>query len=81
MLKSAFPCVFMFLILAGCTSNVQMANNKGQKAECRTASFGIVGTLVAASMQQSCVEQYQKDGFHQVSATGLPLAPTSQPKQ
>jgi hypothetical protein len=81
MFKSVFPYVFLFLILASSTSNVEMANNKGQKAECRTASFGIVGTLVAASMQQSCVQEYQKNGFHQVSATGLPLTATSQPKQ
>jgi len=68
MVTRVFPIVLLALLLAGCTSNVQMANAKGQVAHCQTTSFGVIGTLVAASMQQACINDFKSKGFHQVTA-------------
>lgn len=70
-------CAILALGLANCTSNVQMANAEGQKVQCRTVSFGLLGTLMAASMQQTCIDDYQKQGFHDVTARASPPSPAS----
>jgi hypothetical protein len=80
--RGVFLCVLTVGVLTGCTSNVQMADGKGQAAECRTTFFGVIGTLVAASAQQTCIDEYQKKGFHQVATASSPsTAPTGQAKQ
>jgi hypothetical protein len=68
MLRGILLSAALLSTLGGCASNVQLANNKGQEARCNTVSFGLLGTLVAASMQQTCIDQYEKRGFHQVPA-------------
>jgi hypothetical protein len=72
-------------ILGGCAApSAQMANNKGQVAGCRAVGFGVLGTLAAVSMYQTCVNEYQKQGFHQVAArpasATAPAAATAKPK-
>jgi hypothetical protein len=83
MLRGVIVCVFLVSVLAGCTSNIQMADGKGQSVECRTTSFGLLGTLIAASMQQTCVDDLQKQGYHEVAAapSSPPAAATGQAKQ
>lgn len=83
MVRRVFVCVCLVWVLAGCTSNVQLANGKGQSVQCRTTSFGVLGTLIAASMQQTCIDEYQKQGFHQVAAATSPpsAASTGRAKQ
>jgi hypothetical protein len=36
-------------------SSSTAANNKGQADQCNTYGFGLVSSLIAASMQQTCV--------------------------
>ena len=48
-------------------------NDKGQVvAECTTTGFGIIGLLVAESMRETCVDQYQQKGLHQATAAAAP---------
>jgi hypothetical protein len=89
MARGAFLCVILVLALAGCTSTVQMANGKGQMVQCSTTSFGLLATLIAESMRETCVDNYEKQGFHQEPAMASPqpvaspqpAAPTGQTKQ
>jgi hypothetical protein len=68
MLRLVVVSAALLPVLGGCVSQVQLANNKGQMAQCSAAGLGIVSSLVAASVQQTCIDQYQKQGFHQVAA-------------
>ncbi|MGA9948279.1 MAG: hypothetical protein WBQ24_08530 [Xanthobacteraceae bacterium] len=68
MLRGVLVPAALLPVLRGCVSQVQLANNKGQMAECSAAGLGIVSSLVAASVQHNCIDQYQKQGFHQVPA-------------
>jgi hypothetical protein len=68
MLRGVLVSAALLPVLCGCVSQVQLANNKGQMAECSAAGLGIVSSLVAASVQHNCIDQYQKQGFHQVPA-------------
>jgi hypothetical protein len=68
MLRSVVVSTVLLSVLGGCVSQVQLANNKGQMAECSAAGLGIISSLVAASVQHNCVDQYQKQGYHQVPA-------------
>lgn len=83
MLRVIVVSAVLLPILGGCAApSAQLANNKGQVADCRAAGFGLLGTLAAVSMYQTCVNSYQKQGFHQVpvrpaSATA-PAAATGQ---
>jgi hypothetical protein len=64
-------------MLSGCAApSAQLTNNKGQVAKCNSFGFGVLGTLFAVSTYQTCVDQYQKQGFHQMPATA-PAASTS----
>jgi hypothetical protein len=77
MLKVIVVSAALLPVLGGCVSQVQLANDKGQMAECSAAGLGIVSSLVAASVQQTCVDQYQKQGYHQVPAAAPSAAPTT----
>jgi hypothetical protein len=68
MLRVVVVSAALLPLLGGCVSQVQLANNKGQMAQCSAAGLGIVSSLVAASVQQTCIDQYQKQGYHQVAA-------------
>jgi hypothetical protein len=68
MLRGVLVSAALLPVLGGCVFQVQLANNKGQMAECSAAGLGIVSSLVAASVQHNCIDQYQKQGFHQVPA-------------
>jgi len=68
MLRGVVVATVLLSLLAGCVSQVQLANDKGQMAQCSAAGLGIISSLVAASVQQNCVDQYQKQGYHQVPA-------------
>jgi hypothetical protein len=61
-------------ILGGCVSQVQLANDKGQTAQCNAAGLGLVTAVVAASEQKDCIERYQSQGYRQVP---LPTASAS----
>ena len=64
-------------ILGGCAAtDTKMANNKGQTAQCSTFGMGVIGTLVAVSMYQTCVDEHKKQGYHVVPATAS-AAPAS----
>jgi hypothetical protein len=83
MLKVIVASAVLLPILGGCAApNAQLANNKGQVADCRAVGFGVLGTLAAVSMYQTCVNEYQKQGFHQVAArpasAAAPAATTGQ---
>jgi hypothetical protein len=49
-------------------------NGKGQPIQCNAFGMGLVGTMIAASMQQTCMAQHQKDGSPSAAA-----ATTDQP--
>jgi uncharacterized membrane protein YeaQ/YmgE (transglycosylase-associated protein family) len=68
MLRSVIVSAVLLSSLVGCVSQVQLANDKGQMAQCSAAGLGIISSLVAASVQHNCVDQYQKQGYHQVPA-------------
>jgi hypothetical protein len=73
MLRSVLLSAALLSMLGGCAApRTEMVNNKGQKVECSAFGMGVLGTLVAVSMQQTCVDQHNKQGFHQV-----PAAPAS----
>lgn len=70
-------CGATLSLLTGCVSQVQLADNKGQRAECSAAGLGIISSLVAASVQQSCLDRYQKQGYHQIAAAAPSVAPAT----
>ena len=75
MLRGVFVAAVLLSLLASCAApNYQLANNKGQTARCSSFGAGIVGTLMAVSMAQTCVNEYQKQGYHQVPVSA-PAAP------
>jgi hypothetical protein len=57
-------------ILAGCAApSAQLVNDKGQGTQCRAFGLGL-GALIALGMEQSCVDEAEKQGYHQVAANG-----------
>jgi hypothetical protein len=54
------------LILTGCVSQVQLANDKGQTAQCNAAGLGVLTAVAAGLGQKKCIDQYQSQGYHQV---------------
>jgi hypothetical protein len=69
MLRGVFAATVSLSILGGCTAtNVQMANNKGQTARCSMFGAGLLGAPAAVLMTQSCVDEYKKQGYHEVPA-------------
>jgi hypothetical protein len=54
-------------ILGGCVSQVQLANNKGETAQCNAAGVGLIGAVVASTGQKDCIDRYQQQGYHQVA--------------
>ena len=87
MLRGVFVATVLLSLLAGCAApNYQLANNKGQVARCSSFGAGVVGTLIAVSMAQTCVNEYQKQGYHQVpvsapAAASAPSTSTDQAKK
>jgi hypothetical protein len=76
MLRIGVAATLLLPILAGCVSQVQLANNKGQTAECSAAGLGIISSLVAAGVQKNCLDRYQNAGYHQVAAPASSAAVT-----
>ena len=78
MLRRGVASAVLLSMLGGCVSQVQLANNKGQTAQCNAAGLGLIGAAVAASGQKDCIERYQGQGYHQVplpaSAAGTTTA-------
>jgi hypothetical protein len=64
-------------ILGGCVSQVQLANDKGQTAQCNAAGLGLVTSVIAASDQKSCIERYQSQGYRQVPLPASSAAATT----
>ena len=64
MLRGVFVAAVLLSLLASCAApNYQLANNKGQTARCSSFGAGIVGTLMAVSMAQTCVNEYPEAGL------------------
>jgi hypothetical protein len=63
-------------ILGGCVSQVQLANNKGETAQCNAAGVGLIGAVVASTGQKDCIDRYQQQGYHQVA---LPASSAATP--
>jgi hypothetical protein len=63
--------------LTGCVSQVQLANDKGQTAQCNAAGLGLIGAAVAASGQKDCIDRYQGQGYRQVPLPGSADAATT----
>jgi hypothetical protein len=68
MLRVVVAATLVLSSLAGCVSQVELANDKGQTAECSAAGLGIISSVVAASVQQNCLDRYQKQGYRQIPA-------------
>jgi len=66
MLRSGVVSAVLLSILGGCVSQVQLANDKGQTAQCNAAGLGLIGAAAAASGQKDCIDRYQSQGYHQV---------------
>ena len=88
MLRGILVSAALLPMLGGCVSQVQLANDKGQMAQCSAAGLGIISSMVAASVQHNCIAQYQKQGYHQVAAatpsattTESAAAPSAAPKK
>ena len=78
MLRVVVVSAALLPMLSGCAApTAQMANAKGQTAQCRSAGFGVLGSLIAVSMYQTCVDDYQKQGYHQVPVTPAAAAPAA----
>jgi len=70
MLRVIVMSVALLPMLGGCAAtDTKMANNKGQKVECKAFGMGIIGTVAALAMTKDCVDNYKKEGFHEVPAT------------
>jgi hypothetical protein len=65
----------MLSMLGGCVSQVQLANNKGQTAQCNAAGMSLVGSVVAAAEQKGCIDRYKGQGYHQVALPAAPVSP------
>jgi hypothetical protein len=75
MLRVLLVSAALLPILGGCAiTNQQMANDKGQTVKCSTFGAGVIGTLVAVTMEKKCIDDYQKQGFHEVPNTPPPAA-------
>ena len=61
-------CDAIAVAVDGVRVSSSVGRNKGQRAECSAAGLGIISSLVAASVQQSCLDRYQKQGYHQIAA-------------
>ena len=70
MLRSGVVSTVLLSILGGCVSQVQLANDKGQTAQCNAAGLGLIGAAAAASGQKDCIDRYQSQGYHQVPMPG-----------
>ena len=70
MLRRVVVSTVLLSMLGGCVSQVQLANDKGQTAQCNAAGLGLVGAAVAASGQKECIERYQSQGYRQVPMPG-----------
>jgi hypothetical protein len=68
MLRSVVVSTVLLSMLGGCVSQVQLANDKGQTAQCNAAGLGLITAAVAASGQKDCIDQSQ--GYHQVPLPG-----------
>jgi hypothetical protein len=78
MLRMLVVSAALLPILGGCAAPAtQMANNHGQVAQCKTFGFGVIGTLAAVSLYQTCVDQLQKQGYHQVAAKAQVKSPSA----
>jgi hypothetical protein len=78
MLRVFIVSAALLPMLGGCAApSTQMANKQGQVAQCKSFGFGVIGTLAAVSMYQTCVDQLQKQGFHQVPAKAPATAPAA----
>lgn len=84
-LRNLVVSAALLSILGGCVSQIQLANDKGQTAQCNAAGLGIVTAAIAASEQKNCIERYQSQGYRQVplpsssstAATASNAAPTT----
>ena len=70
MLRSVVVSTVLLSMLGGCVSQVQLANDKGQTAQCNAAGLGLIGAAAAASGQKDCIDRYQSQGYHQVPVPG-----------
>ena len=58
-------------ILVGCAApSAHLVNDKGQKTQCSAFGLGLLGSFIALTMEQNCVEKAEKQGYHQVPASG-----------
>ncbi|MGA9948731.1 MAG: hypothetical protein WBQ24_10820 [Xanthobacteraceae bacterium] len=62
-------------MLGGCVSQVQLANNKGQTAQCNAAGVSLASSVVAAVQQKGCIDRYKGEGYHQVALPAEPVSP------
>lgn len=70
MLQRVVGAAVVLSMLGGCVSQVQLANDKGQTAQCNAAGLGLIGAAAAASGQKDCIDRYQSQGYHQVPMPG-----------
>lgn len=73
-LRNVVAAAALLSILGGCVSQVQLANDKGQTAQCNAAGLGIVTSMIAASDQKDCIARYQSQGYRQVPLPASPAA-------
>jgi hypothetical protein len=76
-LRKVVTSAALLSIVSGCVSQVQLANDRGQTAQCNAAGLGIVSSVIAASDQKSCIERYQSQGYHQVPPPSSSAAATT----
>lgn len=51
-------------VMSGCASyNQDLMNVSGQRVKCTTQGFGIIGAMVASSIQNSCLQTAQSNGY------------------
>jgi hypothetical protein len=70
MLQRVVVAAVLLSMVGGCVSQVQLANDKGQTAQCNAAGLGLIGAAAAASGQKDCIDRYQNQGYHQVPMPG-----------
>jgi hypothetical protein len=76
-LRNVVASAALLSILGGCVSQIQLANDKGQTAQCNAVGLGIVTSVIAASGQKDCIERYQNQGYHQVALPASSVAATN----
>jgi uncharacterized lipoprotein YajG len=55
-------------VLTGCASPSQwMVNNDGNQVRCAATGWGVVGMIVAKGYEKSCVSDYKKVGYREMS--------------